>query len=114
MTDVLFAPLQPIIYDSSSIYIESATSIEDRINKIDQIIGVLLGSILKAAEKAHILEYTLDDGMTIVKASYRDPMQVQASIYALERTKNYYIAKLNKSKQVRLVNRKSFNGRRWV
>ena len=99
-----------IVYDSADIYIDSATTIKDKITNIDAVISALLSTAAKAATSENILEYNLDDGQTKIKASYRGAEGIYNSINAFERLKNYYVNKLN-GRAVRLVDSKNFTRR---
>jgi hypothetical protein len=96
-----------IVYDSSQLYIDSATSVEDRISKIDAIIDVLLATALESATTDNFTEYALDDGQTKIKAIYKGTDAIFNSINTLRRTKIYYQNELN-GRVVRLVPGKSF------
>ncbi len=84
-----------ITYDSAQLFIESATSLEDKICKIDLVISALLTSALKAAETGNITEYTLDDGQTRIQTEYRDPAAVSRSIRAFQTIRQDYINQRN-------------------
>lgn len=100
-----------IYYDSADIYIESATSIRDKITRIKAIITALENSALKAAANGNISEYSLDDGQTKIRTAYRNPAEVANSITAFDTILQRYINKLN-PRIVRLVDHKNFrNGR---
>lgn len=100
-----------IYFDSAYIYIESATSIKDKISRINAIITALETTALKAAANGNITEYSLDDGQTKIRTAYRNPMEVANSISAFEVIKQRYINKLQ-PRIVRLVDGKNFtNGR---
>lgn len=82
-------------YSSASLYIESATSLRDKIDKIDAVLDALLSSVLEAAETDNITEYQLDDGQTKIKAIYKGADAVLRSISALERVRQIYVNGLN-------------------
>lgn len=96
------------IYDSAQIYIASATTLREKIVKINAIIDALESTALKAASTDNITEYSLDDGQTKIKTAYRGAAAIEASILAFTRIRNRYINELN-GRMVRLVDRKSFN-----
>ena len=96
-----------IEYDSADIYIDSATSLTDKITRIDTVISALLTTATKAAANDNISEYWLDDGQTKIKTVYKGADAVFKSIEAFERLKTYYRNKLN-GRVVRLVDRKNF------
>jgi len=95
-----------VIYDSSKIYIDSATDICDKITRINDIITALEDTALKSATNDDISEYWLDDGQTKIKTVYKGTDAVLASIKSLITLKQYYVNKLN-GRQVRLVDSKS-------
>lgn len=101
-----------VYYDSAAIYIDSATDLCDKIAKIDQVIDALLTNALVAAANDNIEEYSLNDGQTIIRTTYKGADAVQKSIHAFESIKQTYVNRLN-GRGVRLVDSKSFTGRRY-
>jgi hypothetical protein len=81
------------IYLTCTDYIKCATSTQDKIEKINQIIDALEDSILEGALKANIEEYSLNDGQTTIKTVFRDISSIETAITALERRKNRLINK---------------------
>jgi len=96
-----------VIYDSAYIYIDSATSLKDKICKIDAIITALMATALASATTDNFTEYVLDDGQTKIRATYKGTDAIFRSINVLERTKQIYINQLN-GRVIRLVPGKSF------
>lgn len=84
-----------IYYDSAAIYIDKATDLKDKIDRIDSIINGLQTAALAAASTGNISEYSLDDGQTKIRTVYRDSMQITAAIMSFERIKQTYINQLN-------------------
>tara|TARA_R110001632_G_scaffold183114_7_gene303223 strand:- start:596 stop:901 length:306 start_codon:yes stop_codon:yes gene_type:complete len=82
-------------YSSASKYIESATSLCDKITKLDAVLDALMTTVLDAASTDSITEYQLDDGQTKIKTIYKGAAGVLASINALERVKQIYVNRLN-------------------
>lgn len=97
-----------VTFDNEQIYIETATSLEDKIAKIDNIIDALFVTAAKAAANSNIQEYSLNDGQTTIRTVYRDANAVMASIQVYERMKAHYINKLN-GRTVRLIDSQNFN-----
>lgn len=80
-----------------SIYLESKTSLLEKIIAINALIDSMM---LKAADVAGgqgstIDEYWMDDGQMKVKTSYRSIADVEAGITALEKIKNRYVNQYN-------------------
>jgi hypothetical protein len=74
---------------------ESCTSIQAKIAKIDTIINTLLSNIaLKSVNTANYVEYSIDTGQTVQRVEYRSPEQVQETIAAYEKQRQYYVNKL--------------------
>lgn len=103
-----------VVYNSAAIYVASATSIKDKIKKIDAIITALYDTALKAAANDNITEYMLDDGQTKIQTTYNGTAAVFNSIKNFEQIKQMYLNQLN-GRMVRLVDGKNFtlgkNGR---
>lgn len=100
-----------IIFDSADIFIESASSLQDKIAKIDLVIDALLTNALKAAANQNISEYSLNDGQTQIKTAYKGTESVMKSIEAFEKLKTYYTIKLNGGRMTRLVDGRNFVNR---
>lgn len=96
-----------VVYDSAGIYIESASSLKDKINRVSAIISALLDVAVKSAETGNIDEYQLDSGQTKIRTSYTGPDQVFKSIEHFEKLKTYYSNKLN-GHNFRLMDSKNF------
>lgn len=95
-----------VYYDAADIYIEGATGLKDKITRIDAVIDALLTNALKAASNDNISEYSLNDGQTIIRTTYRGSESVMKSIRAFEGLKQIYVNRLN-GRMVRLVDGKS-------
>ena len=99
-----------VIYESAAIYVESATSLKDKITKLDAIISALLDIALTATENDNIDEYWLDSGQTKIKTKYRGASAIFASIQNFEKLKTYYQNKLN-GHSMRLIDSRNFRAR---
>lgn len=97
-----------VIYDTAAIYIDSATSLQDKITRIDAVIDALFTSALKAAATGNVSEYSLNDGQTQIKTVYRSVAEVKQAITDFEAIKTMYVERLN-GRVVRLMDSKSFN-----
>lgn len=82
-------------FDSPYAYIESATSLKEKITKICAIQDALFDAALKAATGENILEYNLDDGQAKVRAIYRTSGAIMQSYHELESLKQMCMNKLN-------------------
>lgn len=96
-----------VVYDSAAIYIDGATSIKDKIVRIDSIINALLITAAESASTDNIEEYQLDDGQTKIKTIYRGTDAIFKSIKSFETLREMYRNKLN-GRVFRLVDSKSF------
>jgi hypothetical protein len=95
------------LYDSAAIYVDSATTLKDKITRIDAVIDALLTVALKAAANENITEYSLNDGQTQIKTAYRGTDSVMKSIQAFEAIKQMYVNRLN-GRHIRLMDSKNF------
>lgn len=100
-----------VTYSSADVYIESASTLKEKIAKIDAIIVALEATALKAAAGDDISSYMLDDGHTKINTMYRGVDSVMKSIESFEKLKQMYINRLN-GRMVRLVDGKNFKGPR--
>lgn len=103
--------MTPVYYDSAAIYIQCASTLQDRIIRIDAIITALYDTALKAAANDNLTEYSLNDGQTVIRTVYKGADSVLSSIKAFESIKQMYINQLN-GRVFRLVDSKNFTGRR--
>lgn len=102
-----------IIYNSEFQYIQSCQTLKGKIDAIDQVIEVLQGTMLSAAANNDVSEYWLNDGQTQIKTIYRGTDAVMKSIFALEKLREFYSAKLNKTRVVRAMDSKNFPSYNW-
>lgn len=103
-----------VVYETISLYVETAKSLEAKIAKLDEVILMLYDTMIKAATNDNIEEYTLDNGQTKIHTKYKSTAQVEASINALERQKQLLINRLNRNTTgsiVRLVDSRNLPGR---
>lgn len=96
-----------VYFDSASIYLDTATSLRDKITKIDAIIDALLLIAADSADTENITEYSLDSGQTKIKTQYRGASDIMRSIENFEKLKNYYVNKLN-GRSWKLLHSKNF------
>lgn len=75
------------IYTYITDYISCDTDTKAKIARIDAIITALEDQELIAASNSDIEEYRLDDGQTIIKTIFRDPVIIEKTIHALTRRK---------------------------
>lgn len=96
-------------YDSAGIYIQSATTLEAKIVKIEAIITALEDIALTAAGTGNIDEYSLDDGQTKIKSTYRNTTEILEAIMGFERVRQMYVNRFN-NRMFRLVDHTNFPG----
>ena len=101
-----------VIYESAADYVDSATSLKDKIQRLEAIITQLMTVALKAVETDNILEYSLDDGQTKIQTKYKGADQVLKSIKAYEDLKERYKMMLNNQgkRKVRLLDENNLRG----
>lgn len=98
-----------VVYDSADKYVDSCTTLKAKIAAIEAIQSALLTSALKAASKAAISQYSLNDGQVIINATYRNASEVMKSYQDFETIKQTFINSLN-GRVRRLVDSKNFTG----
>lgn len=94
-------------YNRAGLYIDSKSSIREKITAIDAIIDALFLAAADAASNEGITEYWLDDGQTKIKTVYRSAESVFKGINAFQQLRQTYINRLN-GRVSRLVPSKSF------
>ena len=97
-----------VYYDSLSIYVQSATSLKDKLVKVNSIIDMLYTAGLTAAGTENIAEYSLDDGQTKIRTVYKGTGEVLKAIDILERQRQTILNQLN-GRITRHVDGKNFN-----
>lgn len=103
-----------VIYDGAAKFIETATCLQDRVDKVQAIIDALYNTALVSAGNDDIEEYMLDDGQSKIRTIYKGTEAVLKSIHSFEKIKQMYINQIN-GRVVRMVDSKSLrtgrNGR---
>ena len=94
------------IFESESLFIDSATNMAEKVVKIDLIIAALLDLSLTAVGKQDIKEYTLDDGQTKIRTEFRGMSAILRAIDDYEGLRQRYFNRLN-GRVMRLVDSKS-------
>jgi hypothetical protein len=84
-----------LTYSSESRYLETATSLQDKIDKIDLIISGLMDSALENVGNSDLKDYFLDDGQTKIRANYRSSSEILDAVADWERIKTVYANRLN-------------------
>ncbi len=100
-----------VYFDSSSIYITSATDLQTKIARCEAVIEALFTAAEKAAANEDISEYSLDDGQTKIKTVYKSTASVMAAIEVFQTQQQRYINQLN-GRAVRMVDSKNFPSNR--
>jgi len=99
-----------LIYSSAALYIETATSLCDRLVKVEAVIDALLLKAAEATDTDTVSEYWLDDGQVKIKTVFAGSGAIFKSIQNYQRLANLYRNKLN-GRQFQLRDGKSFNNR---
>lgn len=97
-------------YCSAVDYLKCVRTPAQKVKKIDQIIDVLLNTVMVAVENGHVEEYSLDDGQTKINQVFRSTDAVIDSIRKLEDIRQIYVnrCKSNGSRIVKLVDISNF------
>lgn len=91
----IFKLFDMVSYESCTSYISSATSIKEKIAKIDDIIDAMLDASLVAAESnGDIQAYELDTGQSRIKTTYKSMSELSLGIEKYRQLKDLYIAEL--------------------
>ena len=80
---------------TETIYIESASSKIERLNRIMQIIEALELRQVAVIGNADVEEYSIDDGQIKIKTIYRSSKQIADAIEAYEKLKQKLLNQLN-------------------
>ena len=81
---------------TETFYIESATSLKERLTRVCNIIEALEIRVVDVAVgNADIDEYQLDDGQVKIRTKYRSVEDMEKAITAFEKLKERILNKLN-------------------
>lgn len=96
-----------VYFESCAIYVQSRTTLLDKIAAIDAIIEALEAQALVQAGSDSVQEYSLNDGQTIIKKIFKGSVGIASAIDDFERIKQRYINRLN-GRMHRAVDGKNF------
>lgn len=82
-------------YDDIFDCLESKTQIKDQIAIIDAVIASLIVSAAKRASKASMQEYQLNDGQTIIRATYTNLSDIPRAIREYQTLKQTLLQSAN-------------------
>lgn len=87
------------IFESPKIYLSSASTLQERIDRLELLIDAMILSTLSVVDSddynPNVSEYQLNDGQMVVKTVYKTNNDVFASIKQLEAIKQMYMNQLN-------------------
>lgn len=95
--------MDPVVYNDAHLYITSCTKLEERIEKIDQIIDALLDMAIKAASTGNFSAYSLNDGQTQIRTEYRNTTDVNNAIKAFQDLRDTLEVNVNNKKTGRMI-----------
>lgn len=98
-----------VYYDSCGRYIQSYTTLHDKIVALDNVISILEAQLLTPASAGNdnVSEYQLNDGQTIIREVYRGTKGITQALESMEILKQKYVNRLN-GRVHRLVDGKNF------
>ena len=80
---------------TETIYIESATGLEDEISRYNQIITALQLRAVEGAAISDKQQYSIDDGQVKISTLYRDPVSIAKAIKGYKALLEEALNKLN-------------------
>lgn len=83
---MIYTPLQ---------YVESATDIIAKINRLNDLIDLLLENSTNIIENSGIAEYDFDDSQVKIKTVYRSASDLTKDIFNLQKLRETYINQVN-------------------
>lgn len=96
-----------VTYDSAAIYINSATELRTKIERIESILTAMEELLVTAATTDNKKEYEFNDGQSKVRLVYNGVKGITDGIQGLETLKQRYINQLT-GRKTRLVDSKNF------
>ena len=82
------------VYGCIKDYLDTCTEVKDKIIKLNIIINAMYDSAERAAESGEFEEYTLDDGQSKIRSTYRSVKDIIESIKGYEALKMMYTNRL--------------------
>lgn len=76
-------------------YIESQSSLREKIIAYDLIIEGMEASYLVAVTSGHLDEYQMDDGQMKVRAKYRSITDMNNALIGLQKLRQMYVSRYN-------------------
>jgi len=76
-------------------YIESRSSLKDKILAYDTIISGMESAYLEAVSSGHLSAYEMNDGQMRVKAEYRNISDMNNAMIGLQKLRQMYINRYN-------------------
>lgn len=87
------------IFESPKIYLSSARTLQERIDRLELLIDAMILSTLNVVSgedyNPNVSEYQLNDGQMVVRTIYKTNNDVFSSIKQLEGIKQMYMNQLN-------------------
>ena len=81
---------------TETLYIESATTLEEKVVRYDAIILALENQMLNVgAGNSDVQNYSIDDGQVKISTQYRDVVQIAKAITSFTALRNAAVNKLN-------------------
>jgi len=102
----------PAVYESEAKYIESKSTLEEKLAAIEAVRTALLTAMLDVARLGGVNEYFFNDGQTTIKKVYGSIMQIQMTRSVLELEANEIRVQLRNSGVVRMIPHTNIIGRR--
>ena len=105
--------LEPVVYDSLAHYVQQTpTEKMAKIAALQQVVDALDDALLIIATKGAIKEFSLSDGMTIIRGTYNSAVEIARVQQALQQRINKLVNQLNGRSMV-IVDGKNLNGRNY-
>lgn len=87
-----------MFYEDPNVYIEDASELKLKIERIDIILNGLYDALQNSLTKTHLLEYQIDDGQSRIRTAYRSVADMEKGILGFEKLKVVFISRLNKNR----------------
>jgi len=99
-----------MIFLKASEYVDSCTTLKQKIAAINAVQDALLTTAMKAVEVGHITQYSLNDGQTIIQETYRNSKEITDAYNGFEVIKQMYVNRMA-GRLTRLMHNTNFTRR---
>lgn len=84
-----------MFYDNPAEFINGATDVKERINRLTTVIQNLENCVINAASNGDVQNYSFNDGQSTISTTYRNLSEITTAITAFENIRERLINRCN-------------------